>query len=472
MSTTASPSSARDAAPAKDAASSGHGSAPLPARASRSGPLAGTIEVPGDKSVSHRALIFGTLAVGETEITGLLEGEDVLNTARACAALGANVERLGPGAWRVRGVGVGGLQAPDGPLDFGNAGTGSRLMMGVVAGNPITATFDGDASLRKRPMRRILDPLEKMGVEVLDEAEGGRLPLTLRGPRDLIPITYESPVASAQIKSAVLLAGLGAPGETTLIEKEASRDHTERMLAHFGAEVRVEPHGAHGRKVTLKGRPELKPAPVRVPADPSSAAFPLVAALIVPGSEVTIRGVMTNPLRTGLLTTLQEMGAAIEFLDARTEGGESVADLRVRASALKGVDVPAARAPSMIDEYPVLAVAAACAEGTTRMRGLSELRVKESDRLAAVAAGLEAGGVAFAIEGDDLVVEGRGRVPGGGTVATHMDHRIAMSFLMMGLVAEKPMTIDDVSFIATSFPDFVPLMTGLGADIALAGDAA
>ncbi|MCS0495069.1 3-phosphoshikimate 1-carboxyvinyltransferase [Ancylobacter sp. MQZ15Z-1] len=472
MSTTASPSSARDVAPAKDAASSGHGNAPLPARASRSGPLAGTIEVPGDKSVSHRALIFGTLAVGETEITGLLEGEDVLNTARACAALGANVERLGPGAWRVHGVGVGGLQAPDGPLDFGNAGTGSRLMMGVVAGNPITATFDGDASLRKRPMRRILDPLEKMGVEVLDEAEGGRLPLTLRGPRDLIPITYESPVASAQIKSAVLLAGLGAPGETTLIEKEASRDHTERMLAHFGAEVRVEPHGAHGRKVTLKGRPELKPAPVRVPADPSSAAFPLVAALIVPGSEVTIRGVMTNPLRTGLLTTLQEMGAAIEFLDARTEGGESVADLRVRASALKGVDVPAARAPSMIDEYPVLAVAAACAQGTTRMRGLSELRVKESDRLAAVAAGLEAGGVAFAIEGDDLVVEGRGRVPGGGTVETHMDHRIAMSFLMMGLVAEKPMTIDDVSFIATSFPDFVPLMTGLGADIALAGDAA
>ncbi|MBS7544635.1 3-phosphoshikimate 1-carboxyvinyltransferase [Ancylobacter oerskovii] len=448
--------------------SGGHAASPSPAAASSSGPLAGTVTVPGDKSVSHRALIFGALAIGETRISGLLEGEDVLNTAKACAALGARVERLGAGEWRVEGVGIGGLRAPAAPLDFGNSGTGARLMMGMVAGNPIEATFDGDASLRRRPMRRILDPLEKMGVSVEEAAEGGRLPIRLKGPRDLIPITYESPVASAQIKSAVLLAGLGAPGETTLIEKEASRDHTERMLAHFGAELRVESHGAHGRKVTLKGRPELKPTPIHVPADPSSAAFPLVAALIVPGSDVTIKGVMINPLRTGLFKTLKEMGASIELLGERVEGGESVADLRVRHSALTGVDVPAERAPSMIDEYPVLAVAAAFARGTTRMRGLSELRVKESDRLAAVAAGLAQAGVTYAIEGDDLIVEGTGTVAGGGTVATHMDHRIAMSFLVMGLATGKPMKIDDISFVATSFPAFVPLMRGLGAAIEVA----
>ncbi|GAB4070058.1 3-phosphoshikimate 1-carboxyvinyltransferase [Ancylobacter sonchi] len=449
--------------------SGGHAAAPSPATAAKSGPLSGVVKVPGDKSVSHRALIFGALAIGETRITGLLEGEDVLNTAKACAALGARVERLGAGEWRVEGVGIGGLRAPDAPLDFGNSGTGARLMMGMVAGSPIEATFDGDASLRRRPMRRILDPLEKMGVSVEEAAEGGRLPIRLKGPRDLIPITYESPVASAQIKSAVLLAGLGAPGETTLIEKEASRDHTERMLTHFGAEVRVEAHGAHGRKVTLKGRPELTPAPIAVPADPSSAAFPLVAALIVPGSDITITGVMTNPLRTGLFKTLKEMGASIELLGERVEGGESVADLRVRHSELTGVDVPAERAPSMIDEYPVLAVAASFARGTTRMRGLSELRVKESDRLAAVAAGLAEAGVAHSIEGDDLIVEGTGAVAGGGTVATHMDHRIAMSFLVMGLASGKPMKIDDISFVATSFPAFVPLMKGLGAAI---GDAA
>ncbi|QIB33979.1 3-phosphoshikimate 1-carboxyvinyltransferase [Ancylobacter pratisalsi] len=460
MSTTASVSVAEDAA-----VSGGHAGTPVPALSRRAGALKGEIVVPGDKSVSHRALIFGTLTVGETQISGLLEGEDVLNTARACAALGAQVERVGPGAWRVHGVGVGGLSAPTDPLDFGNAGTGSRLMMGVVGGNPITATFDGDASLRGRPMRRILDPLERMGVQVVAAAEGGRLPITLKGPRDLNPITYESPVASAQIKSAVLLAGLGAPGETSVIENEASRDHTERMLAHFGADVRVEPYGEHGRKVTLKGRPELKPAPISVPADPSSAAFPLVAALIVPGSDVTIKGVMTNPLRTGLLITLKEMGASIELVDERVEGGESVADLRVRASSLTGVDVPAARAPSMIDEYPVLAVAAAFATGTTRMRGLSELRVKESDRLAAVTAGLEAAGVAYHVEGDDLIVEGKGHAPGGGTVKTHMDHRIAMSFLVMGFATDKPMKIDDISFVATSFPAFVPLMTAIGAVI-------
>ncbi|WAC28327.1 3-phosphoshikimate 1-carboxyvinyltransferase [Ancylobacter sp. SL191] len=444
---------------------SSHASAPVPALARRSPALSGRVRVPGDKSVSHRALIFGTLAVGETRISGLLEGEDVLNTGRACAALGATVERLGEGEWRVNGVGVGGLTQPAGVLDFGNAGTGSRLMMGVVAGNPITATFDGDASLRRRPMRRILDPLEKMGVQVVDAAEGGRLPLTLKGPRELVPITYESPVASAQIKSAVLLAGLGAPGETVLIEAEASRDHTERMLTHFGAEVTVEPYGMHGRKVTLKGRPELKPAPIHVPSDPSSAAFPVVAALLVPGSEIVVEGVMTNKLRTGLFITLKEMGADIAYENERVEGGESVADIRVKASRLTGVDVPAERAPSMIDEYPVLAVAAAFAAGETRMNGLSELRVKESDRLAAVAAGLEQAGATWRIEGDDLIVTGRDSVPGGGTVETHMDHRIAMSFLVMGLATANPMNVDDISFIATSFPSFLPLMRGMGAVI-------
>lgn len=450
------------------APASHHGAPAVPASARAAGPLKGQVRVPGDKSVSHRALIFGTLAIGETRISGLLEGEDVLNTAKACAALGAQVERLGEGEWRVNGVGTGGLREPSAPLDFGNSGTGARLMMGMVGGNPITATFDGDASLRRRPMKRILDPLASMGVQVVEAAEGGRLPITLRGPRDLAPITYESPVASAQIKSAVLLAGLGAPGETSVTEKEASRDHTERMLVHFGADVRVEPFGSHGRKVTLKGRPELKPAPIRVPADPSSAAFPLVAALVVPGSDVVIEGVMMNPLRTGLLRTLREMGGDIEVLDERTEGGESVGDLRVRGSSLRGVDVPPERAPSMIDEYPVLAVAAAFAQGATRMRGLSELRVKESDRLAAVADGLGENGVSYTIEGDDLIVEGRGRVPGGGLVATHMDHRIAMSFLVMGLATEKPVRIDDITFVATSFPAFVPLMHGLGAAIEVA----
>jgi 3-phosphoshikimate 1-carboxyvinyltransferase len=439
---------------------------PTPLTARRGAALSGTVTVPGDKSISHRALMFGLLTVGETAITGLLEGEDVLNTAKACRALGAHVERLGPGAWRVRGVGVGGLKQPADPLDFGNSGTGCRLMMGVVGSHPIRATFDGDASLRKRPMRRALDPLERFGLTVLEQAEGGRLPITIQGPKDAVPVVYESPVASAQVKSAVLLAGLNAPGVTTVIEREATRDHTERMLVHFGADVTVTPWGEHGRRIDLVGQPELKPAPVVVPADPSSAAFPLVAAAIVPGSDVTITGVMMNPLRTGLLTTLIEMGAEIEVLNPRLESGEDVADLRVRGSRLTGVDVPAHRAPAMIDEYPVLAVAAAFAAGPTRMRGLHELRVKESDRLAAVAAGLAAAGVTHAIEGDDLIVAGDGRVPGGGTVATHMDHRIAMSFLVMGLGTTQPMTVDDTGFIATSFPDFVGLMRRLGADLA------
>jgi 3-phosphoshikimate 1-carboxyvinyltransferase len=441
------------------------GNQPLTAR--RSGALTGRVRVPGDKSTSHRALILGLLCIGETEIEGLLEGEDVLRTAQACRELGASVERRAAGSWRVRGVGIGGLAEPRATLDFGNAGTGVRLMMGVVGGHPITATFDGDASLRKRPMRRILDPLALMGAQVEAQAEGGRCPIRLAGARHAAPIEYRTPVASAQIKSAVLLAGLNAPGRTTVIETEASRDHTERMLRHFGAEVAIEPHGEAGRRITLTGQPELRPSPVAVPGDPSSAAFPIVAALITEGSDIVVEGVMMNELRTGLLTTLIEMGARIERIDARREGGEEVADLRVRASALRGVEVPASRAPSMIDEYPVLAIAAAFADGWTRMRGLNELRVKESDRLAAVAAGLKACGIAHAIEGDDLSVEGgKGEAAGGGTVLTHLDHRIAMSFLTLGLASRRPVTVDDGATIATSFPKFAEMMGSLGAELA------
>ena len=336
-------------------------------------------------------------------------------------------------------------------------------MRGAVAGCPITATFDGDASLRKRPMRRVLDPLERIGAQTLTSNDG-RLPLTLAGAREPIPIVFEPAVPSAQLKSAVLLAGLAAPGETVVIEAEATRDHTEKMLAHFGAQLRVEVLRA-GRRIALTGQPELMPQPIMVPADPSSAAFPLVAALITPGSDVIIEGVMLNPLRTGLFATLAEMGASIERLAARNEGGEEIADLRVRAGTLRGVDVPAARAPAMIDEYPVLAIAAAFAEGITVMRGLKELRVKESDRLAGTAELLRANGVTVDVEGDDLIVHGSGRAAGGGLVATHMDHRIAMSALVMGLASEKPVQADDTAFIATSFPGFADLMRSLGADL-------
>jgi 3-phosphoshikimate 1-carboxyvinyltransferase len=436
---------------------------PHPLAGASSPGLKGRVRVPGDKSISHRSLIFGLLTVGETTIEGLLEGADVLATGEACRRLGATVTRVGEGSWRVRGVGIGGLLSPSAALDFGNAGTGSRLMMGVVAGHGVTATFDGDASLRKRPMMRVLTPLLSMGAEIVASAEGGRLPLTLRGASDPVPITYETPVPSAQVKSAVLLAGLNAPGRTTVVEAEATRDHTERMLTHFGAQVSVAPQGEHGARITLEGRPELVPNAVIVPADPSSAAFPIVAALVTPGSDIVVEGVMMNPSRSGLIATLGEMGADITELDRRLEGGESVADLRVRHSELKGVSVPAERAPSMIDEYPILAVAAAYANGTTRMNGLKELRVKESDRLAAVAAGLAETGVLHAVEGDDLIVEGRGRVKGGGLVATRMDHRIAMSFLVMGLSSAEKVTVDDVGFIATSFPSFVPMLSGLGA---------
>ena len=438
---------------------------PVPMTARRGRPLLGRVRVPGDKSISHRALILGALAVGRTRISGLLEGEDVLNTAKAMQALGARVERIGDGAWLVDGVGVAGFAEPAGPLDFGNSGTGCRLVMGAVAGCPIAATFDGDASLRKRPMRRVLDPLAQMGARVTHAADGGRLPVTLAGARDPMPILYRTLVPSAQIKSAVLLAGLAAPGSTTVIETEASRDHTELMLAHFGADVRSEPEGVHGRKISLVGQPELAAKSVAVPADPSSAAFPMVAALLVPGSDVLLDDVMTNPLRTGLITTLREMGAAIVEQELRKEGGEAMAAFRVQHSALRGVEVPPQRAPTMIDEYPILAVAAAVADGTTVMRGLKELRVKESDRLAATADMLRVNGVDVEISGDDFAVHGRGHVKGGGLVATHMDHRIAMAALVLGLAADNPVKVDDAGFIATSFPGFADLMRGLGGDL-------
>jgi 3-phosphoshikimate 1-carboxyvinyltransferase len=437
---------------------------PAPLSARRHGPLKGRVRVPGDKSISHRALIMGALAVGETRVAGLLEGDDVLKTATALRGLGARVERRGEGEWRLQGVGVGGFAQPATALDFGNSGTGCRLMLGAVAGCPITATFDGDASLRKRPMRRVLEPLERIGAHTVASSDG-RLPLTLAGARAPIPIVFVSPLPSAQLKSAVLLAGLAAPGETVVIEAAATRDHTEKMLAHFGAQLRVEPAGENGRRIALAGQPELVPQLVMVPADPSSAAFPLVAAVIAPGSDTILEGVMLNPLRSGLFATLAEMGAHIEKLGTRIEGGEEVADLRVRAGPLRAVEVPAARAPAMIDEYPVLAVAAAFAEGTTVMRGLAELRVKESDRLASTATLLRANGVAAEVVGDDLIVHGKGRARGGGLIATHMDHRIAMAALVMGLASEKPVAVDDSAFIATSFPGFAALMRSIGADL-------
>lgn len=435
-----------------------------PMRASRASGLSGTPDVPGDKSTSHRALIFGALANGTTAITGLLKSDDVLATASALEAMGAPIERSDD-TWTVSGRGVGGLREPTQPIDFGNTGTGVRLMMGVVAGHDMTATFVGDESLSRRPMGRVLDPLQEMGLGIGEDRN--QLPLTLHGTTDLVPITYELPVASAQVKSAVLIAGLHAPGETTVIEPTPTRDHTERMLTHFGATVRVVPDDG-GRAITVTGHAELTAADVAVPVDPSSAAFPVAAALIVPGSEITVTGVMLNPTRAGLYAVLKDrMGADITFANRRTEGGEDVADLVVRSSALKGCDVPQDIAPSMIDEYPMLAVLAAFAEGTTRMHGLAELRVKECDRLAVTAAGLQANGVRIEIEGDTLIVHGQGPdgVRGGGTVETELDHRIAMAFLVMGLASQDAVTVDDIRMIATSFPNFVPMMTGLGASL-------
>lgn len=436
---------------------------PKPLTASRSAGLSGTVAVPGDKSISHRALMVGSSAIGETRIAGLLEGEDVLCTAAACRALGAEVERLGDGLWRVVGRGVGGLKEPAGLLDLGNSGTGVRLLMGLVAAHPFTSFFSGDASLCSRPMERVMAPLRRMGASFTSRS-GGRLPLAVIGSDGLVPIEYESPVASAQVKSAVLLAGLNTPGRTTVIEPKPSRDHTELILRHFGAEVTVEdlPDGA--RAATLTGQPELIARDVVVPGDISSAAFPLVAALLVPGSKVTVTNVGLNPLRVGLLEALRLMGATIHHANRRVEAGEPVADLVAETSGLQGADIPADLAPAMIDEYPILAMAAACAEGVTRMNGLAELRVKESDRLAAIARGLAACGVKVE-EGEDwLAVYGTGKPPkGGATIAVHLDHRIAMSFLVLGQATAESIAVDDASPIDTSFPGFADLMGGLGA---------
>ena len=444
---------------------SGHGT-PIPMQSFASSGLTGEAHVPGDKSISHRSLILGALSVGETVVTGLLEGEDVLDTAKAMRAFGADVERDADGVWHVHGVGVGGFAEPGQVIDCGNSGTGVRLIMGAMATSPITATFTGDASLNGRPMARVTDPLALFGAQAVGR-EGGRLPMTIVGAREPVPVRYVVPVPSAQVKSAVLLAGLNAPGQTVVIEQEATRDHTERMLAGFGAEVSVE-ESKDGRVITLTGQPELRPQRIVVPRDPSSAAFPVCAALITDGSDVLVPNIGLNPTRAGLYTTLREMGADLVYENEREEGGEPVADLRARFSPdMKGIEVPPERAASMIDEYPVLSVVAACAEGATVMRGVKELRVKESDRIDAMAVGLRACGVSVD-EGEDWwTVHGMGigNVPGGATCASHLDHRIAMSFLVLGLATQKPVVVDDGSPIATSFPIFEDLMGGLGADI-------
>jgi 3-phosphoshikimate 1-carboxyvinyltransferase len=435
--------------------------APLIAAPPRT-PLSGKIRVPGDKSISHRALMLGALAVGRTEISGLLEGEDVLATAAAINALGAHAFPIGDGRWAVNGVGIGGLVEPEDLVDLGNSGTSARLLLGILATHPITAFVTGDASLRRRPMARIVAPLSRIGARFVMR-KGARLPLIISGTGDAVPINYQLPVPSAQVKSAVLLAGLNAAGTTTVIELQPTRDHTERMLRHFGATVTTEPIEGGGRRISIEGYPELSAASITIPGDPSSAAFPLIAALIIPGSEVTIEGVGVNPMRTGLIECLREMGADIALLNERDEGGEPVADLRARAGVLNGADIPAERAPRMIDEYPILAVAAACARGRTVMRGLAELRVKESDRLSAIAAGLGACGVRVVVDGDVLTVDGDGSPPeGGALIATQLDHRIAMAFLVLGLAAREPVRIDDAAPIATSFPGFLSLMNGLG----------
>ncbi|MDO8881471.1 3-phosphoshikimate 1-carboxyvinyltransferase [Pseudotabrizicola sp.] len=444
---------------------SGHGDA-QPMTSAKSGPLKGTAAVPGDKSISHRALIFGAMAVGETKITGLLEGQDVLDTARAMRAFGAEVVQHGAGAWSVHGVGVGGFSEPSDVIDCGNSGTGVRLIMGTMATTAMTATFTGDASLCKRPMGRVTDPLSLFGTQAYGR-KGGRLPMTVVGAANPVPVRYALPVASAQVKSAVLLAGLNAPGETVVIEREPTRDHSERMLIGFGADLSVE-KTAEGHVITLKGHPELRPQAVAVPRDPSSAAFPTCAALIVDGSDILVPGVSQNLTRNGLYITLSEMGAEIEFQNPRTEGGEPVADLRVRFSDnMKGIEVPPERAPSMIDEYPILSVVAAFATGKTVMRGVKELRVKESDRIDAMARGLEACGVRIEEDEDTLIVHGMGAggVPGGAVCATHLDHRIAMSFLVAGMASRHEISVDDASPIVTSFPIFEGLMNGLGASI-------
>jgi len=428
----------------------------------KSNGLKGRITVPGDKSMSHRSLMFGAIAKGITKVKGLLEAEDVVNTAKAMAALGATVERYRDGSWQIDGVGMGGLKSPAGDLDFGNSGTGVRLAMGLMATTPLTARLVGDASLSKRPMGRVTDPLSQFGT-VFETAEGGRLPLTLKGAVNPKPVTYTLPMASAQVKSAVLLAGINTKGITTVIEPVATRDHTERMLKAFGAKLEVKMQGT-ARHIEIDGGHEFTAQEITVPGDPSSAAFPMVAALITPGSEIIIENIMLNPTRTGLIDTLIEMGGNVTIENRRLAGGEEVGDLHVKHSTLRGVKVPASRAPSMIDEYPILSVAASFAEGTTHMAGLEELRVKESDRLSAVEAGLQVNGV-FTQSGKDWLEVTGGAAPGGGRVVTHMDHRIAMSFIVMGLASRIYTRVDDASFIATSFPGFVELLNGLGAKI-------
>jgi 3-phosphoshikimate 1-carboxyvinyltransferase len=445
----------------------------VPLRAAPVDALAGVARVPGDKSISHRALLLGALAVGETRIDGLLEGEDVLATAAALGAMGVATTRDADGngnvTWRVSGRGVGGLAPPDRVLDLGNSGTAVRLLMGVLAGHGFYSVVTGDDSLRRRPMARVTEPLGRMGARFWTR-EGGRLPISIQGRDQPLAIDYTLPVASAQVKSAVLLAGLSAPGETIVVEPQPTRDHSENMLRHFGATLDVATTDGNapggGRRITLTGQPELEARPVAVPADISSAVFPLVAAAALPGATVELPAVGINPLRAGALTTLREMGAGIALSDQRDAAGEAVATLVVRGGALDAVEVPAARAPSMIDEYPIVAVAAACARGRSTFHGLGELRVKESDRLAAIADGLAACGVAATIHGDSLSVEGcGGRPPGGGTVRTHYDHRIAMAFLVLGSLAERPVTVDDGRAIATSFPDFAALLNRLGGRI-------
>lgn len=434
----------------------------------RSAPaLKGRVRVPGDKSISHRALMLGCLAVGETRVEGMLEGEDVLATAAAMRAFGAQVENTGAGAWTIHGVGVGGLLEPEDVLDMGNSGTSTRLIMGLAASHAITTVFTGDASLRSRPMQRVMDPLGQMGASFVSRS-GGRLPLTVTGRAPAIPIAYKLPVPSAQVKSAILLAGLNTPGITTVIEKEPTRDHSERMLKGFGADLWTE-ETPEGTAIHVRGEVELKPTHIVVPGDPSSAAFPIVAAAILPGSDVVVENVGLNPTRAGLFTVLKDMGADLAFENEREVGGEPVADIRVRGSALKGIEVPPEIAPSMIDEYPILAVAAAFAEGQTIMHGIGELRVKESDRIAMMATGLQACGVAVTEEPEGMIVNGTGGglVPGGATVAAKLDHRIAMSFAVLGLRAKAPVRVDDASPINTSFPGFVDLMNGLGAELAV-----
>lgn len=444
---------------------SGHGT-PIPMRSSPCGPLSGVAKVPGDKSISHRSLILGALAVGETKVSGLLEGEDVLDTARAMRAFGAEVIDHGEGNWSIFGVGVGGFAEPDQVIDCGNSGTGVRLIMGAMATCPITATFTGDASLNSRPMARVTDPLALFGAQTVGRTRG-RLPMTIVGAEDPVPVNYEVPVPSAQVKSAVLFAGLNTPGQTIVVEKEATRDHTERMLAGFGATITTEETNA-GRVITLTGQPELEPQTIAVPRDPSSAAFPVCAALIVPGSDVLVPGIGLNPTRAGLFTTLREMGADLTYENERTEGGEPVADLRARYSPnMKGISVPPHRAASMIDEYPVLSVVASHATGQTMMEGVKELRVKESDRIDAMATGLRACGVTVEDGPDWWAVTGMGPggMPGGATCVSHLDHRIAMSFMVAGMASQNPISLDDGTPIATSFPIFEPLMAALGAQL-------